>query len=50
MSSEEKNSNTAVMDINEEELKALSEAPTFMQILKREFKADKLATDRKSVV
>ncbi len=44
MSSEEKNSNTAVMDINEEELKALSEAPTFMQILKREFKADKLAT------
>lgn len=44
MSSEEKNSNTAVMDINEEELKALSEAPTFMQILKREFRADKLAT------
>lgn len=44
MCSEEKNSNTAVMDINETELKALSEAPTFFQILKREFKADKLAT------
>ncbi len=43
MSSKEINSDTA-MDINEAELKALSEAPTFWQILKKEFKADKLAT------
>ncbi len=43
MSSKEINSDTT-MDINEAELKALSEAPTFWQILKKEFKADKLAT------
>lgn len=44
MSKKETNSNTLALDINEEELKALSEAPTFWQILKKEFKKDRLAT------
>ncbi len=44
MSRKETNSDTMVLDINEEELKALSDAPTFWQVLKKEFKMDKLAT------
>lgn len=42
--SEKETNNILALDINEEELKALSDAPTFRQILKKEFKVDKLAT------
>jgi len=44
MSKKEINADTAALEINEEELKSFSNAPSFWSIIKREFKADKLAT------
>lgn len=44
MSRKETNSDSMVLNINEEELKSQSNAPSFWQVLKKEFKVDKLAT------
>lgn len=44
MSKNEINADTAALEINEEDLKSFSNAPSFWSIIKREFKADKLAT------
>lgn len=44
MSKKETNSDILTLGVNEEELKALSGAPTFWQILRKEFKMDKFAT------
>lgn len=44
MSKGETNIKTVASEIDEEELKAISEVPSFWKVIKREFKVDKLAT------
>lgn len=44
MSKGEINVKTVASEIDEEELKAISEVPSFWKVIKREFKVDKLAT------